>query len=373
MLTKDDFYWMAKAIQLAKKGLYTTSPNPRVGCVLVKSGQVIGEGFHLKAGELHAERNAIADANNKGHITKGATAYVTLEPCSHHGRTPPCADGLIEAGIQRVVVGMVDPNPQVDSKGVAKLQAAGIEIDTLCLAQDCEQLNLGFTKRMRTGLPYVRLKLAASIDGRTAMADGESKWITGPQARADVQHYRAQSCAIISGSGTVEVDQPALNVRKSELTSYPTDDVRQPLRVIIDSKKKVSASNRFFSHNSPTLFVGISAERPELPDNVTYRQVASKRVRGEDKVDLTDVLAYLATQGINDVWVEAGAHMAGAFIEADLVDELIIYQAPLLMGEQTFGLVNLPETDSLALAHRWSYQSVTQIGEDLKLILHKKG
>ncbi|WP_111979654.1 bifunctional diaminohydroxyphosphoribosylaminopyrimidine deaminase/5-amino-6-(5-phosphoribosylamino)uracil reductase RibD [Algibacillus agarilyticus] len=366
-VTHADRKWMAQAVALAKQGLYTTSPNPRVGCVIVKNDNVIAQGFHIQAGQGHAERNALAQIKGQA---QGATAYVTLEPCSHFGRTPPCADGLIEAGISRVVVGMIDPNPSVQGQGIEKLRAAGINVDYPCLEQDCNALNLGFIKRMAEKKPYVRLKLASSLDGRTAMHSGESQWITGAEARADVQHYRALSCAIITGSGTVEVDQPSLNIRAEQLNRpYPTHNIRQPLRVVVDSKLRVSADNPFFSVSGP-IAVATLVERSTEDYSANVSVLHVNECNG--KVDLNHLLEQLAQQQINEVWVEAGAHMAGAFIENDLVDELIVYQAPLLMGENTLGMVNLPNVVSLKNASQWHYKSVTQIGSDIKLVLVKK-
>jgi diaminohydroxyphosphoribosylaminopyrimidine deaminase/5-amino-6-(5-phosphoribosylamino)uracil reductase len=370
----NDQKYMALAIQLAKKGLYTTSPNPRVGCVLVKDDEIIGQGFHIIAGAGHAEVNAIADAKRRGNSTKGSTAYVTLEPCSHFGRTPPCAQGLIAAGVTRVVGAMTDPNPQVAGNGFDMLRAVGIEVVDNCLATESAKLNLGFIKRMSMAgentlaLPYVRLKMATSLDGRTAMQSGESQWITGPEARADVQRIRAQSCAIICGADSVLIDDPAMNVRiKTEAL------VRQPLRVIIDSQHRVKATAKIFTH--PGKVVIVSTVEPESAivsdvSTVSYLRTANTNTAGS-QVDLKIVLQTLASQGINEVLVETGARLAGAFIEQDLVDELVMFTAPTLLGSDarpSFGL-GFTKMDQQI---RWSWHDVRMVGNDLKLILKRK-
>lgn len=370
-----DQKYMALAIQLAKKGLYTTSPNPRVGCVLVKDDEIIGQGFHVIAGAGHAEVNAVADAKLRGNSTKGATAYVTLEPCSHFGRTPPCAQGLIDAGVARVVGAMIDPNPQVAGEGFNMLRAVGIEVVDNCLAAESAKLNPGFIKRMSMAgentlaLPYVRLKMATSLDGRTAMQSGESQWITGPEARADVQRIRAQSCAIICGADSVLIDDPAMNVRiKAEAP------IRQPLRVIIDSQHRVKATAKIFTH--PGKVVIVSTVEPESAivsdvSTVSYLCIKADSNTARPQVDLKNVLQTLASQGINEVLVETGAKLAGAFIEQDLVDELVMFTAPTLLGSDarpSFGLAFTKMDQQI----RWSWHDVRMVGNDLKLILKRK-
>tara|TARA_B110000196_G_scaffold58378_2_gene48444 strand:+ start:5483 stop:6619 length:1137 start_codon:yes stop_codon:yes gene_type:complete len=365
-----DQEYMALAIRLAKQGLYTTSPNPRVGCVLVKNDEIIGQGFHIKAGEGHAEVNAIADAKQRGNDTEGATAYVTLEPCSHFGRTPPCSQGLIDAKVTRVVGAMTDPNPEVAGNGFNKLRAAGIEVVDNCLAAESAKLNPGFIKRMsmagenKTALPYVRLKMATSLDGRTAMQSGESQWITGPEARAEVQRIRAQSCAIICGADSVLIDDPSMNVRIEA-------DSRQPLRVIIDSQHRVKSNANIFTHAGEILIVSPTKAKQAITSNVShvsYLQAQAIEHNGQQQVDLTHLLEQLAEQGINEVLVETGATLAGAFIEQNLVDELVIFTAPTLLGSDARPAFNLPFAN-MDQQIRWSWHDVRMIGNDLKLVL----
>ena len=365
-----DQEYMALAIRLAKQGLYTTSPNPRVGCVLVKNDEIIGQGFHIKAGEGHAEVNAIADAKQRGNDTEGATAYVTLEPCSHFGRTPPCSQGLIDAKVTRVVGAMTDPNPDVAGNGFNKLRAAGIEVVDNCLAAESAKLNPGFIKRMsmagenKTALPYVRLKMATSLDGRTAMQSGESQWITGPEARAEVQRIRAQSCAIICGADSVLIDDPSMNVRIEA-------DSRQPLRVIIDSQHRVTSNANIFTHAGKILIVSPTKAEQAITSDVSqvdYLQAQAIEHNGQQQVDLTHLLEQLAEQGINEVLVETGATLAGAFIEQNLVDELVIFTAPTLLGSDARPAFNLPFAN-MDQQIRWSWHDVRMIGNDLKLVL----
>ncbi len=365
-----DQEYMALAIRLAKQGLYTTSPNPRVGCVLVKNDEIIGQGFHIKAGEGHAEVNAIADAKQRGNDTEGATAYVTLEPCSHFGRTPPCSQGLIDAKVTRVVGAMTDPNPEVAGNGFNKLRAAGIEVVDNCLAAESAKLNPGFIKRMsmagenKTALPYVRLKMATSLDGRTAMQSGESQWITGPEARAEVQRIRAQSCAIICGADSVLIDDPSMNVRIEA-------DSRQPLRVIIDSQHRVTSNANIFKHAGKILIVSPTKAEQAITSDVSqvdYLQAQAIEQNGQQQVDLTHLLEQLAKQGINEVLVETGATLAGAFIEKNLVDELVIFTAPTLLGSDARPAFNLPFAN-MDQQIRWSWHDVRMVGNDLKLVL----
>ncbi|MER2492071.1 bifunctional diaminohydroxyphosphoribosylaminopyrimidine deaminase/5-amino-6-(5-phosphoribosylamino)uracil reductase RibD [Catenovulum sediminis] len=360
--TQLDYQYMARAIRLAEQGLYTTSPNPRVGCVIVNEDKVVGEGFHIKAGGPHAERHALVDA---GELAKGACVYVTLEPCSHTGRTSPCADALIAAGVTRVVVGMVDPNPKVSGRGIEKLRQAGIQVVENCLTDACEKLNPGFIKRMQLGKPYVRLKLAASLDGRTAMQSGESQWITSADARRDVQTYRARSCAIISGAGTVLADNPSLNVRISDLNFEYLGEVRQPVRVVIDNQLRLSNELKLFSLPSPVYLVANKKRSGDWPPHVEMLELSQTG----QHIDLEECLVELAKREINEVWVEGGAALAGAFMQAGLVDELIIYQAPIFMGENTRGLLDMPNITELKQAVRWQFESHTRVGQDLKLIL----
>lgn len=380
MTTKphSDLHYMALAIQLAKQGLYTTSPNPRVGCVLVKNDEIIGQGFHIKAGEGHAEVNAIADANERGNLTKNATAYVTLEPCSHFGRTPPCAQGLIDAQVSRVVSAMTDPNPEVAGNGFAMLRAAGIEVVDNCLAGESAKLNPGFIKRMSMAgtehkpVPYVRLKMATSLDGRTAMQSGESQWITGPEARAEVQKIRAQSCAIICGADSVLIDDPSMNVRISaDCTDGSLQQIRQPLRVIIDSQHRVKSKAKIFTLTGKVMIASpVEPEHRIISEfcEVSYLQSAASQ---SHQVDLTTLLEQLASQGINEVLVESGAKLAAAFIQQDLVDELVMFTAPTLLGSDARPAFNLPFA-KMEQQIRWSWQDVRMVGNDLKLVLTRK-
>lgn len=361
-------YWMAKAIQLAKKGRYTTHPNPRVGCVLVKDQQIIGQGFHVKAGEGHAEVNALADAK---HDAVGATAYVTLEPCSHQGKTPPCADALIKAGVARVVYGMQDPNPEVSGNGLAKIKKAGIEIIGPILESDCEALNPGFIKRMREGLPYVRVKLAMSMDGRTAMESGESQWITDSAARLDVQRLRAQSDAIVTGIGSVLADNPSMTVRiDNDDQEADPKSVRQPIRVVMDTALSILPEAKIlYPANQAWVFSveeEVEAEHLELltKKGVTVRFAP----RGEDgRLDLLDAMEQLADAGINEVLLEAGAELAGGFLEAGLIDEIIVYMAPKLLGSSARPLFKLP-LEAMDEAVDLTLKSVRQVGQDVRLV-----
>ena len=366
-----DVAFMQLALDLAKQGEFTTTPNPSVGCVLVKDGKVVGKGFHAKAGEPHAEVMALREA---GENARGATAYVTLEPCSHFGRTPPCAKGLVEAGVSKVIAAMCDPNPQVAGKGLQILSDAGIESAVGLLEENAEQLNKGFLKRMRTGKPFVQLKLAMSIDGKTAMASGESKWITGAQARADVQQYRAKASAILSTSQTVLADDPSLNVRWEELPSdvkagYSQEKLRQPVRVILDSSHKVRSDFKVFLTESPVWLVG-EDDYPLTGFPVFTDYLQLDRNQGETR--LQALMAELGKRQINTLWVEAGATLAGALIADNLVDELIIYMAPKLLGDQARDLCHLPNLTQLADAPLWQLQSCESVGDDLKLIYIRK-
>ena len=393
MFSQQDHQYMALAIKLARQGRYTTSPNPRVGCVLVANTEgseekhtpatisktkIIGTGFHQKAGQGHAEVNALADAKlNNPNLIKGATAYVTLEPCSHFGRTPPCALALKNAGVKRVVAAMVDPNPEVSGRGLAMLEQAGIKAESGLLEHEAKILNRGFIKLMTQALPYVRIKLAASLDGKTAMKSGESKWITSPEARKDVQRMRAESCAIISGADSILTDNAKMTVRWSELgelqQSYQENDIRQPVRVVIDSQNRLTPELDFFKINSPILIITTLKEQPlenlpKWPHFVEQVQLPTiKNNVGKDKVDLTKLLLLLAKRGLNDVLVESGAKLAGAFIEQDLADELILFQAPKLMGAEGKSLVEMPDILALSQAKPLAVTDVRLVGPDIRI------
>lgn len=362
-----DEMYMARALKLAQRGRFTTHPNPNVGCVIVKDGEIVGEGFHYRAGEPHAEVHALRMAGEKA---RGATAYVTLEPCSHHGRTPPCCDALIAAGVTRVVAAMQDPNPQVAGRGLYRLQQEGIDVSHGLMMGEAEALNKGFLKRMRTGFPYIQLKMGASLDGRTAMASGESQWITSPQARHDVQRLRAQSHAILTSSATVLADDPALTVRWEELDAdirarYPQENLRQPLRIVIDSHNRVTPEHRIVQQAGETLFARTQADDRSWPESV--RTLIVPEHNGH--LDLVLLMMQLGKQQVNSIWVEAGPTLAGALLQAGLVDELIVYIAPKLLGSDARGLCVLPGLEKLADAPHFKFNEIRQVGPDLCLHL----
>lgn len=359
---------MSRALTLAKKGLYTTHPNPRVGCVLVSKGQVVGEGFHLKAGEPHAERNALAVAGNKA---LGATAYVTLEPCFHTGRTPPCSQGLIDAGVSRVVVAMRDPNPLVAGKGNQQLRDAGIDVVSGLLESEARELNPGFIKRMESGLPYVRCKLAMSLDGRTAMANGESKWITGAAARRNVQKIRARSDAIVTGIGTVLADDPSMNVRleAEELEGVPPSDyLQQPLRVVLDSQLKMPPSAKMLGMEGETLVV-TTLEPEAYPEKLLKAGVEILTLpQLNGGVDLNRLLEFLAKQEINEVLIEAGPTLAGSALNAGIVDELVLYAAPHIMGDGGRGLFHIPGLEHMNERVELKIDDIRMVGSDIRIV-----
>ena len=374
VFSKQDHLYMQRAISLAKKGHYTTSPNPRVGCVLVKDELVIGEGFHQKAGQGHAEVNALLACHESKQSPKGSTAYVTLEPCSHFGQTPPCAKSLIDAGIKHVVIAMVDPNPEVSGKGIRMLEDAGITTATGLLKADAMTLNKGFINLMTTGLPYVRCKLAASLDGKTAMANGESQWITSPAARTNVQKLRAQCCAVISGADSVLTDNARMSVRYQELgevkNHFSEAQLRQPIRVIIDSKNRLTPDLALFEVESPIILIRTTVEELTLwPNFVEQIECPSiKNEVGEEKVNLTELLFLLGKRGLNEVLIESGSQLAGAFIEQELVNELILFQAPKLIGGQGKSLVQLVGVNELSAVKKLTINDVTMVGPDIRII-----
>lgn len=348
-----DQIWMQRAIHLAQQGQYSTRPNPNVGCVIVKDGKVVGEGFHPRAGQPHAEVFAIRQA---GALTQGATAYVTLEPCAHYGRTPPCAKGLVEAGITQVVVACFDPNPLVAGKGIQILQEAGIQVITGVCEAEAAVLNRGFLKAMATGLPYVRLKVASSLDGRTAMASGESKWITGPEARQDVQHWRAISGAVITGIETVLADDCLLNVRQL-LDVEDISTVVQPKRVVLDRQGRLPLDAQILLQPDTVMVMGpFRAELAQL--GVIQLEIQS----------LHSLLGTLKDFQIYDVLVEAGATLSSAFLQQGLVDELISYVAPTLLGQSARAMFNA-EFEHLAEQLRFKLIEVSQVGNDVRLRL----
>ncbi|MEW5839290.1 MAG: bifunctional diaminohydroxyphosphoribosylaminopyrimidine deaminase/5-amino-6-(5-phosphoribosylamino)uracil reductase RibD [Pseudomonadota bacterium] len=361
---------MRRALELARRGLYTTHPNPRVGCVIVREGEIVGEGFHARAGEPHAEVHALRMA---GERARGATAYVTLEPCCHWGRTGPCSNALIEAGVTRVVSAMQDPNPRVAGGGHGLLRAAGVQVASGVLEEDARALNAGFIKRMNMGMPLVRVKWGASLDGRTALANGASQWITGAEARRDVQFWRAQSSAVLSSAQSAIADQARLNVRLTAQELGIEGAVRQPVRVILDRELRLTPDLPVFDTQGE---VWIYTASDDAGRRAALEQVGAKIidapldvVDASGKLDLRWVLADLARAEINEVWVEAGARLGGSFLAQDLVDELVVYLAPMLLGHTARPLAELPELTELTQARRWQWQDVCQIGSDLRLTL----
>jgi diaminohydroxyphosphoribosylaminopyrimidine deaminase/5-amino-6-(5-phosphoribosylamino)uracil reductase len=357
----DDHRHMGRALELAARGLYSTDPNPRVGCVVVAGGRVVGEGFHARAGEPHAEPLALAAA---GAAARGATAYVTLEPCAHYGRTPPCTDALIAAGVARVVYAVADPNPLVAGEGAAQLAAAGLRIEGGLMAAAAEAQNPGFLARHRRGRPWLRVKLGASLDGRTALANGKSQWLTCEAARADVQRLRARSSAILTGATTVQRDDPRLTVRDAALELRG----RLPLRVVLDPQLVTPPTARLFAEPGPVL---VLAGTPNATAEAALAAAGAEVVQlaGVARRDLAAVLGELARREQNEVLVEAGARLAGAFIEAGLVDEFVLYLAPHMLGHDAAPLAMLPMLDDLGDRWEFVFADVRQVGSDLRLTL----
>ena len=362
----EDSRYMARALQLAARGLYTADPNPRVGCVLVKDGHIVGEGWHERAGEAHAEVRALLMAGDRA---KGATAYITLEPCAHQGRTPPCSRALLKAEIARVVAAMEDPNPLVSGRGLAELKANGVQVAWGLMAKQATELNPGFVKRMREKRPYVRCKLGVSLDGRTAMPSGESKWITGEAARADVQRLRARSSAVMTGIGTVLADDPNFTVRPEQFLGerYPGGTVRQPLRVVVDPHLSMPEKARMLTAPGKTL-IATSSDDQDVAEVLQGKGAEVMRFPGTwDTVDLASVLDLLATREVNEVLVETGATLAGSLLKAGLVDELVVYLAPLLMGDGARGMFRLPGLTLLEDAIQLEIRDVRPLGRDWRV------
>ncbi|MCE9551440.1 MAG: bifunctional diaminohydroxyphosphoribosylaminopyrimidine deaminase/5-amino-6-(5-phosphoribosylamino)uracil reductase RibD [Betaproteobacteria bacterium] len=375
MLSEQDSLWMAKALHLAECGLYTTSPNPRVGCVLVRDEKIVGEGWHQYAGEPHAEVYALRAA---GDAARGATAYVTLEPCSHQGRTPPCADALIGAGVTRVVAAMQDPNPQVAGQGLAKLRAAGIEVECGLMEVAARELNIGFFSRMTRGLPWLRSKIAMSLDGRTALNNGVSQWITGAAARQDVQHWRGRSCAVLTGIGTLLADDPQLNVRGSQLAihepklgAHEIKAMRQPLRAVLDSQLRLPLTARILCEGNVVVYTATpDFQKMASLEKLGVRVVVLPDVSG--RVDLIAMLRDLAASGCNEVLVEAGSILNGTLLQAGLVDELVLYLAPQLLGDMARGMAQLGELTMLDQRVDLEWQDVRNVGKDLRIVARVK-
>ena len=369
---------MARALELAALGRRSTQPNPRVGCVIAQGDRIIGEGWHQRAGEPHAEVFALRQA---GAAARGATAFVTLEPCNHHGRTPPCSEALIAAGVARVIYACGDPNPRVDGTGAARLRAAGIEVATGLMAAEGEELNLGFFSRMRRGRPWLRLKMAASLDGRTALAHGESRWITSPEARADVHAWRAESAAVLSSSATVLADDPELTARPTATVdggaAGAAHPLRQPLRVLLDTHARIPTTARLFGAPGEVVrLIAPAARVPPAASSVATGagQASAHRIEriatdADGRLSLPAVLAWLGGEGINEVWTEAGPTLAGALLTAGLVDELVVYLAPRLLGPDARPLAHLPALTRLADAAPWRVQDMRPIGPDIRIML----
>ncbi len=367
MILPEDYPFMAQAIKLARRGRFTCHPNPRVGALLVQNGVVVGEGFHQRAGQPHAEPMALSAA---GSCAQGATVYVTLEPCSHHGRTPPCADALVQAGVSRVVVAMEDPNPVVAGRGVERLRQAGIEVHVGLLESEAQRLNPGFIKRMRHGLPFVRCKLAMSLDGRTAMASGESKWITSDAARRDVHRLRALSSAVMTGVGTVIADDAALNVRlpASALEGVEPGNLPAPQRLVLDSSLRMPLHSKMLSLPGETRILCLEGE----PERRTALEAAGAVVVSlpecNGRVDLCAAMRYLARQEINEILLEAGPQLAGSMLQAGLLDELVIYLAPHLMGDGAKGLFHLPDLLQMQDRIELEIADIRAVGRDWRIM-----
>lgn len=361
----NDHAYMARALELARKGLYSTHPNPRVGCVIVRAGAIVGEGWHVRAGEPHAEVHALRQA---GELARGATAYVTLEPCSHHGRTPPCAEALVKARVGRVVAAMQDPNPLVAGRGLALLRDAGIEVRSGVLESEARALNAGFVKRMEQGLPFLRVKLAMSLDGRTAMASGESQWITGPQARAAVQRLRARSSVVLTGADTVLTDRARLTVRDGELGLEAEQAAlalqRPPLRVLIDGGLRVPLDAPLFQAG-PALVATVDGGERESYQAAGHDLLALPGADG--RVDLPGLLRELAARGANEVLVEAGPRLAGAFARLGLVDEYQIFVAAKFLGSSARPLLELP-LERMAEAPELRIADIRAVGDDWRIV-----
>ena len=357
MFTAADHEFMGQALELAGRGLFTTTPNPRVGCVIVRDGAAVGTGWHEKAGMLHAEVLALKAA---GASARGATLYVNLEPCSHHGRTPPCVDAIIDAGVERVVAAMQDPNPKVAGAGFARLRAARIAVEHGLMEDEARELNIGFVARMTRGRPWVRMKIAASLDGRTALANGKSQWITGEAARQDGHRWRARACAVLTGFGTVRDDDPQLNVRG-------VDTPRQPLKIVVDSKFETSPSARLLKEGK-TLVAGAVNDA---------KRIASLKGAGAEvviipndggKVELFKLMEDLARRELNEIHVEAGTKLNGSLLQAGVVDELLVYLAPRVIGDSGRGMFSLPELTELSRSTALKIREVERVGEDLRIV-----
>ncbi len=368
--TVTDQSFMARAVQLAARGLYSTKPNPRVGCVIVNNDRIVGEGWHEYAGENHAEINAL---NSAGKLARGATAYVTLEPCSHHGRTGPCCEALVSAGVSRVVVAMQDPNPLVSGRGVSYLLQNGVEVEVPILAEEAVRLNPGYIKRQQSGYPLVRCKLAMSLDGRTGLSNGNSKWITGDAAREDVQRLRARSCAIITGIDTVLADNPAMTVRREQL-NVPNVELalkKQPLRVVLDSHLRIPVDARILINPEEVLVVCTQSGKhiEEKQDILAKQGVEVQHLPANEKgsVDLSELVRFLGARQCNELMFETGAKLAGSLVSNGLVDEIVVYVNARFIGDSGLPLVRLPEIGQIEDAVKMHFSEVRHLGDDLKI------
>lgn len=357
----NDYFYMAKALQLAEKGLYTTKPNPCVGCIIVKDNKIIGEGYHHKAGEPHAEVYALQQAKEQA---ENATVYVTLEPCSHYGKTPPCVNQLIKAKVKRVVIAMQDPNPLVQGQGIALLKQSGIEVEVDVLKAQAYKLNQAFIKRMTKKIPWLRIKMAMSLDGKTALNSGESQWISGQASRQDVHKWRARSGAIVTGVGTVLADNPLLNARIDN-----DDTIIQPLRCVIDTHLRIPLVSNLLSIPSPVIIYTSAKPPPIKPPSWVEFITMPKNEYG---IDLKAVLQDLAQREVNEIQVEAGAKLAGSLWEQALVDEMLLYIAPQFLGDKAKPLLALPELQSMQARYHLTIQDIRMLGEDIRILLNKK-
>lgn len=355
-MSGDDRSFMARALRLAGRGLYGADPNPRVGCVLVRDGAVVGEGWHARAGEAHAEVMALEAA---GASARGADCFVSLEPCNHTGRTGPCSEALIGAGVRRVLAATPDPDPSVEGGGLARLREAGIQVEEGVLAEEAEALNPGFFSRARRGRPWIRVKLAASLDGRTAVASGESRWITGEAARADVQRWRARASALLTGAGTLVADDPRLDVR--------IETPRQPARVVLDPSWRTPPDARLFESGGPVILFGM--EGAAAPEALAGRARIETVAAADGRLDLAAVARRLAALEVNELQVECGPTLAGAWIRSGLVDELVLYLAPSLLGHEGRPLAGIPGIGTMADRLDWRWHEIRQVGSDLRLVL----
>ncbi len=357
MFSSDDHAYMSQALQLAEKGLYSTSPNPRVGCVIVRDGKIVGSGWHVQTGQPHAEINAL---NIAGGAAQGATVYLTLEPCSHYGRTHPCAEALIRAKVAKVIIAMQDPNPLVAGKGTSLLKQSGINVLVGLMGEWAKDLNVGFVSRMTNNRPWVRMKIAASLDGKTALNNGVSQWITGEAARHDGHRLRARSCAVLTGIGTVLEDDPQLSVRFIETP-------RQPLRIIIDSRLRIPTTAKVLRGGGELIFTTTdNKERISALKEVGAHPIILPNVKG--KIDLVGLMQILADFEINELLVEAGNRLSSAFIREGLVDELIIYLAPHLIGNRAMGMLQLPELTDLSEKYNLKIKDLRMVGKDIRIM-----